>query len=123
MSVRTQTNQLNIYNSYFSLARAIYRRANIYILDDPLSAVDSVVGKHIFDNCIKDFLKDKLCILVTHQEQYLKASNHIVFMNMGKVEFQGRHPRIENVHYQSFRRLSEGDDELDDDKLSDEVNF
>lgn len=105
-----------------NLARAIYRRADIYLLDDPLSAVDSVVGKHIFDNCIKDYLKDKICILVTHQEQYLKASNHIIFMNNGRVQIQGRHSRIENVHYQSFRRLSVGnDDDLEDDKLSDEV--
>lgn len=105
-----------------SLARAIYRQADIYLLDDPLSAVDSVVGKQIFDNCIKDFLKNKICILVTHQEQYLKASNHIVVMNNGKVQIQGRHSRIENVHYNSFQRLSGGIDELDDDKLSDEVN-
>lgn len=106
-----------------SLARAIYRRADIYLLDDPLSAVDSVVGKHIFDNCIKEFLKDKICILVTHQEQYLKASNHIVLMDMGKVQVQGKHARIENVHYQSFRRLAVENIELDDDKLSDEVNI
>lgn len=104
-----------------SLARAIYRRADIYLLDDPLSAVDSVVGKHIFDNCIKEFLKYKICILVTHQEQYLKASNHIVVMNMGKIEVQGRHARIENVNYQSFRRLNSVHDEIEDDKLSDVV--
>lgn len=104
-----------------SLARAIYRRADIYLLDDPLSAVDSVVGKHIFDNCIKEFLKDKICILVTHQEQYLKASNHIVLMDMGKVQVQGKPARIEHVHYQSFRRLAVENDELDDD-VSDEVN-
>lgn len=105
-----------------SLARAMYRRADIYLLDDPLSAVDSVVGKHIFDNCIKEFLKDKICILVTHQEQYLKASNHVVLMNMGKVEMQGRHARIENVLYQSFRRVGEPSNDLEDDKLSDEVS-
>lgn len=104
-----------------SLARAIYRRADIYLLDDPLSAVDSVVGKHIFDNCIKDFLRDKICILVTHQEQYLKASNHIVYMDNGRVQIQGKHSRIENVHYQSFRRLGSEIDEIEDDKLSDEV--
>lgn len=105
-----------------SLARAIYRRADIYLLDDPLSAVDSVVGKQIFDNCIRDFLRDKICILVTHQQQYLKSSNQIVLMNMGKVQTPGPDARIENVNYQSFRRFSVDNDSLDDDKLSDEVN-
>uniref|UniRef100_A0A182MWL7 Uncharacterized protein n=1 Tax=Anopheles culicifacies TaxID=139723 RepID=A0A182MWL7_9DIPT len=72
-----------------SLARAIYRRADIYLLDDPLSAVDAHVGKHIFEECIVKYLKEKVCVLVTHQLQYLKDMEHVVLMNMGSVEQQG----------------------------------
>ncbi|XP_058060768.1 uncharacterized protein LOC131211356 [Anopheles bellator] len=72
-----------------SLARAVYRRADIYLLDDPLSAVDTHVGKHIFEQCILQYLKDKVCVLVTHQLQYLKDIEHVVLMNVGRVEAQG----------------------------------
>lgn len=49
-----------------SLARAVYSEADIYLLDDPLSAVDPQVASDIFHKCICGVLKDKLVILVTH---------------------------------------------------------
>ena len=49
-----------------SLARAIYTDADIYLLDDPLSAVDPQVARCIFNDGIKVALADKLVILVTH---------------------------------------------------------
>lgn len=47
-----------------SLARAVYRKADVYLLDDPLSAVDAHVGQHIFDKVIgpKGVLRDKVTI-------------------------------------------------------------
>uniref|UniRef100_A0A672S358 Cystic fibrosis transmembrane conductance regulator n=1 Tax=Sinocyclocheilus grahami TaxID=75366 RepID=A0A672S358_SINGR len=63
-----------------NLARAVYQDADIYLLDDPLSAVDAEVGKHLFEQCICGILKDKPRILVTHQLQYLKAANQILVL-------------------------------------------
>ncbi|CAG9769762.1 unnamed protein product [Ceutorhynchus assimilis] len=55
-----------------NLARAVYKQADIYLLDDPLSAVDTHVGKALFEQCITGFLRDKTVVLITHQLQYLK---------------------------------------------------
>jgi len=49
-----------------SLARALYQDADIYLLDDPLSAVDPEVAQNIFHKCITSYLKDKIVVLVTH---------------------------------------------------------
>ncbi|XP_055848004.1 probable multidrug resistance-associated protein lethal(2)03659 [Episyrphus balteatus] len=72
-----------------NLARAIYRKADIYLLDDPLSAVDTHVGKHIFENCIRDFLVGKIRILVTHQIQYLFDVEKLILMGAGRIVAQG----------------------------------
>ena len=52
-----------------SLARCVYKLTDVVLLDDPLSAVDQHVGKHIFGQCIKEFFRDKTVIFVTHQLQ------------------------------------------------------
>ena len=59
-----------------NLARALYSNADIYLLDDPLSAVDTKVGKEIFDKYIKEALKDKTVLLVTHGMQV--GANRII---------------------------------------------
>lgn len=66
-----------------TLARAVYRDADIYLLDDPLSAVDPHVANHIFDKCINGYLKEKTVILITHQLQFIKESDKIAVMNDG----------------------------------------
>ncbi|XP_055361133.1 ATP-binding cassette sub-family C member 4-like isoform X3 [Betta splendens] len=68
-----------------SLARAVYQDADIYLLDDPLSAVDAEVGRHLFEECICGLLKKKPRILVTHQLQYLKAADQIVVLKEGQM--------------------------------------
>lgn len=74
-----------------SLARAVYADQDIYLLDDPLSAVDAHVGKHIFEECIKKALKGKTIILVTHQLQYLEFCDEVVLLDEGEVLEQGDH--------------------------------
>lgn len=68
-----------------SLARACYRNADIYLLDDPLSALNAHVRTHIFDECIgpKGFLTqmDATRILVTHQTHFLDEADWIVILN------------------------------------------
>lgn len=61
-----------------NLARAVYSVADIYLLDDPLAAVDSKVAKHIFEKCVKEFLADKLVILATHQRQFLQQADQVI---------------------------------------------
>ncbi len=63
-----------------SLARCLYVEADIYLLDDPLSAVDAHVGSHIFNNAINGFLRGKIRVLVTHQLQYLQNVDQILIL-------------------------------------------
>lgn len=72
-----------------NLARAVYQDADIYLLDDPLSAVDAEVGKHLFQLCICQTLHEKITILVTHQLQYLKAASHILILKDGQMVQKG----------------------------------
>ncbi|XP_039995158.1 canalicular multispecific organic anion transporter 1 [Xiphias gladius] len=74
-----------------SLARAAYSQADIYLLDDPLSAVDSHVGKHLFDQVIgpNGLLKDKTRILVTHGVSFLPHVDEIVVLKDGVVSEVG----------------------------------
>ncbi|XP_014467786.1 PREDICTED: multidrug resistance-associated protein 4-like [Dinoponera quadriceps] len=72
-----------------NLARAVYRQADLYLLDDPLSAVDTHVSKHLYKKCITEYLAGKTRILVTHQLQFLKRADHIIVLDRGFVKMQG----------------------------------
>jgi ABC-type multidrug transport system fused ATPase/permease subunit len=69
-----------------NIARAIYFDADIILMDDPLSAVDAHVGRHIFDNAITGLLKDKCRILATHQLWVLSRCDRILWLEGGKVQ-------------------------------------
>lgn len=104
-----------------SLARSVYSKADIYLLDDPLSAVDAHVGQHIFSHVIDSqtgagmlaqfipvllfdceeytfqfsgILRDKTRILVTHNVQVLKHVDYIVIMKNGRMRAQGTYQSL-----------------------------
>ncbi|XP_053548507.1 ATP-binding cassette sub-family C member 2 [Bombina bombina] len=79
-----------------SLARAVYSDADIYILDDPLSAVDAHVGKHIFEKVVgpNGLLKNKTRILVTHGVSFLKHTDEIVVLVGGRVTETGSYKTL-----------------------------
>ncbi|XP_078129230.1 ATP-binding cassette sub-family C member 2 [Sander vitreus] len=79
-----------------SLARAVYSQSDIYLLDDPLSAVDSHVGKHLFDKVIgpNGLLKDKTRILVTHGMSFLPYVDEIVVLVDGVVSEVGSYKSL-----------------------------
>uniref|UniRef100_A0A8C4UAW6 Canalicular multispecific organic anion transporter 1 n=1 Tax=Falco tinnunculus TaxID=100819 RepID=A0A8C4UAW6_FALTI len=79
-----------------SLARAVYSNADIYILDDPLSAVDAHVGKYLFDHVLgpKGLLQKKTRILVTHSISFLPQVDNIVVLVEGAVSEHGSYSTL-----------------------------
>ncbi|XP_066905601.1 multidrug resistance-associated protein 1 [Halyomorpha halys] len=79
-----------------SLARAVYADSDVYFLDDPLSAVDSHVGKHIFDNVISSsgVLKKKTRLLVTHGITFLPEVDLIVVLSDGEISEVGTYREL-----------------------------
>ncbi|XP_072683262.1 ATP-binding cassette sub-family C member 12 isoform X8 [Canis lupus baileyi] len=77
-----------------SLARAVYSNHEIYLLDDPLSAVDAHVGKHVFEECIKKTLRGKTIVLVTHQLQFLESCDEVILLEDGEICEKGTHKEL-----------------------------
>lgn len=76
-----------------SIARAVYSKADVYLFDDALSAVDAHVGRHIFDHVLgpNGILKNKARILVTHGIQYLPDADRICLITGGTIKECGRY--------------------------------
>ncbi|KAL4478038.1 hypothetical protein ABPG72_013477 [Tetrahymena utriculariae] len=98
------------------LARAVYANTDLYLLDDPLSAVDSKVAKKLFSNVINGLLKDKAVILVTHQLNYALKCQRIAVFDNGQIILQGKPKEIDFTSsvLSKFIEQSHNKDETED---------
>jgi len=71
-----------------SLARAVYSKKDILLLDDCLSAVDQRVAKHIFEHCINGYLKERTVIMITNHLHFVPGCDHLVVVKEGKIVAQ-----------------------------------
>ena len=80
------------------LARAVYRRASLYLLDDPLSALDAAVGRRVFAECVRGMLLREAgatVLLVTHQLRFVRAADSTVVLGAGgRVVAEGPYPAL-----------------------------
>lgn len=113
-----------------SLARALYSDADVYLLDDPLSAVDAHVAKHIFDNLIgpEGALKGKTRVLVTHGISFLPQVDNIMVLVDGNVSEMGSYQELlnQNGAFAEFLRnyaleeITEEEEEANADEFEEE---
>uniref|UniRef100_A0A4W5LCT3 ABC-type glutathione-S-conjugate transporter n=1 Tax=Hucho hucho TaxID=62062 RepID=A0A4W5LCT3_9TELE len=105
-----------------SLARALYHEADVYLLDDPLSAVDAHVAKHIFDHVIgpEGALQGKTRILVTHGISFLPQVDNIVVMVEGRVSEMGSYQELlkQNGAFAEFLRNYSLEDIIEEDEAT-----
>lgn len=105
-----------------SLARAVYSNSDVFLLDDPLSAVDAHVAKHIFDNVVgpDGLLRGKTRVLVTHGISFLPQVDHIVVIVDGKVSEMGSYQELlkQNGAFAEFLRNYSFDDHVEEEELT-----
>uniref|UniRef100_A0A1I7XPB9 ABC transmembrane type-1 domain-containing protein n=1 Tax=Heterorhabditis bacteriophora TaxID=37862 RepID=A0A1I7XPB9_HETBA len=102
-----------------SLARAVYQDYDVYLLDDPLSAVDAHVGKHIYEKVIgpSGLLRHKTRILVTHGLSFVKSADEIFVLKDGKIAESGAYSNLIRKNgiftefIEEYKSKGEGDDE------------
>ena len=90
-----------------SLARTVYSNPDIYLFDDPISALDANIGKKIMKELIIKYLEGKTRVVVTHALQYLKYMDRIIYMKSGRIEWVGTFKEIqEQEFFLSMKKLS-----------------
>ena len=104
--------------------RALYSDSDIYLLDDPISALDAHVGRNIINNVLCDYLKNKTRILVTHAIQYCDRADRIVYMKDGKIEWEGDFQSLEEQEFYKNMVIKKKEEEDNlQKKNSEEIDF
>ncbi|RHY38103.1 hypothetical protein DYB38_010877, partial [Aphanomyces astaci] len=102
-----------------AIARAVYQDADIYLLDDPLAAVDAHVGSDIFKQCIKTALNGKLVVLVTNGLNFLKDCDSVVVLEQGRIVEQGAYQslvdKVDGVLAKMMESVQEAPDKEEED--------
>ncbi|WOG81431.1 hypothetical protein DCAR_0100578 [Daucus carota subsp. sativus] len=78
------------------IARAVYQDADIYLLDDPFSAVDAHTGRQLFEECLLGILREKTVLYVTHQVEFLPAADVILLIQNGRIAQVGKFEELLN---------------------------
>ena len=113
-----------------SLARAVYAEGELYLLDDPLSAVDSKVADHIFRECIKGLLGKKTRLITSHQERIMRDADNVIALFKGRVLSQGNftelnesgslNKTVDPIYEKANKSdISVGEDAKDEEEISD----
>ena len=113
-----------------SLARAVYAEGDLYLLDDPLSAVDFKVAHHIFRECIKGLLGTKTRLITSHQERIMRDADNVIVLFNGQVLSQGNftelnesgslNKTVDPIYEKANKSdISVGEDDKDEEEISD----
>ncbi|KAG6778677.1 hypothetical protein POTOM_015017 [Populus tomentosa] len=108
-----------------SMARAVYSNSDVYIFDDPLSALDAHVGRQVFNSCIKDELQGKTRVLVTNQLHFLPQVDKIILLSEGMIKEEGTFEEL-SKNGKLFQKLMENAgkmEELVEEKNSENLDY
>ena len=103
--------------SRINLARCAYKQADIYLFDDPISSVDSIVYNKILNQLIKNFLKNKTVIFASNDIKYMNFFNKVIFVEKEKIKYIGTNEDIQKQEFfKSFKKQLSSQNENQDKK-------